>query len=209
MSAEDIIRPASRGTFPRGEGFGRTGEEREKTMAGKAKRHLVDGEWRTVPEMAAALGLKPQQIYSQMCQRGVSLQVAVNLIRENQALGHGRSNRFMVDGKWMTVQQAADSVGVPRTALRDYMYGHGATPQEAVAAYREGRVTHGGRKPILHRVGRRMMTVDEAARRLGVSANAVHLHMRKHGVGLATAIRYYEKRKLRLAEKEILGILGF
>ena len=177
-------------------------------MAGVAKKHLVDGRWTTVAEVAEALGVTPQQIYMLRSHYDVSLQVAANMIRENQVLnGQATGQRFMVDGKWLTVRQAAEMLGVTATSIKDYMHRHKCTLAEAMTAYREKRVVHGGSKATRHRVGRQMMTAAEAAEALGVSVNAVWLHMYKHKASLAATIRYYERRKVKQAEKDILAIL--
>ena len=177
-------------------------------MAGVAVKHLVDGQYKTVTEMAKALGVKPQALYSQMSNRGISLQVVVNLIRENQILnGQATGQRFMVNGKWLTKRQAAEALDISRSALNDYMAHHGCTLQEAMDAYREDRVKHGGRRAIKHRVGHKTMSVIEAAEKLCVSVNAVHLYMSKHKCSLAATIRHYEQRKRKKAEKDILAIL--
>ena len=184
-------------------------------MAGVLVKHLVDGRYTTVAEMADKLGVSVQQLYNQMHHKRCGLQVAVNMIRENMVLnGQGyNAHRFMVDGKWMTVRQAAEMLGVSVTALKDWMYSHKqpdgqpAMLADAVRAYREKRVTHGGSPATEHRVGKQTMTAREAAEKLGVSVNAVRLHMHKHKASLAATIRYYEKRKIKQAEKDILAIL--
>ena len=184
-------------------------------MAGVAKKHLVDGRWTTVGEVAREMGLTHQQLYNQMSNRGISLQVTVNLIRENLVLnGQGkRAGRHFVEGRWMTVRQAAEMLGVSMTALyqwlRAHRHGDGspAPLAEAVAAYREKRVVRGGSTAQQHRVGSRQMTVAEATAKCGVSVNAIRLHMHKRKASLAATIRYYEKRKLKKAEKDILAIL--
>lgn len=185
-------------------------------MAGKPKKHLVDGEWITVQEAADRMGLRRQQLYSLTHHKRCGLQVAVNLYRENLAMhDQGRADRHMVDGRWMTVRQAAEMLGVTVTALRGYLYSHRqpdgrpGTLAEAVDVYRSGAVRHGRHPPRLHRVGRRMMTQAEAAEMLGVTLNAVRMHMSKHKATLAQTIKYYETRKRRKAEKDILNILGF
>ena len=171
----------------------------------------MDGEQVTVKEIAERLGVKAQQIYHQMAQRQISLQVVVNLYRENQILhDQGRATRYMVDGRWLTVHQAATALGVTYRALYLYMYKHQCRLAEAMADYRSGLVRKtGGNRTVYHRVGRGMMTVAEAAAKLGVSVNAVQQYMYKHKASLAATIRHYEQRKKRKAEKEILGILGF
>ena len=185
-------------------------------MAGKPKLHFVDGEWITVQDAANRLGLQRQQLYSLTNNKQCSLQVAVNLYRENLSLhGQGRADRHMVDGRWMTIRQASEMLGLPFTTLYSYIYSHRqpdgrpATLAEAVEAYRSGAVKMGGRTPKLHRVGRRMMTQAEAAEMLGIDVNAVRCHMSKHKATLAQTIKYYKAKKRRKAEKDILTILGF
>jgi predicted transcriptional regulator len=185
-------------------------------MAGKPKLHFVDGEWITVQEAAEMLGLRRQQLYGLTHHKRCSLQVAVNMYRENLALhDQGRADRHMVDGRWMSIRQAAEMLGVPFSTLQSYLYSHRqpdgrpATLAEAVDAYRSGAVRHGGHPSRLHRVGRRMMTQAEAAEMLGVTLNTVRMHMSKHKATLAQTIKYYETRKRRRAEKDILNILGF
>ena len=185
-------------------------------MAGKPKKHLVDGEWITVQEAADRLGVIRQQLYGQMHARRCSLQVAVNLYRENLMLhGQGRADRHMVDGRWMTVRQAAEMLGAPLSTLQSYLYSHRqpdgrpATLTEAVEAYRSGAVRHGGKAPVQHRVGRKTMTCAEAADMLGVNVQTLRTYMCTHKTTLAQTIKYYETRKRRKAEKDILNILGF
>lgn len=186
-------------------------------MARAEKKHLVDGEWITVRQAAEMLGLTRQQIYNQIHHKKCGLQVIVNMVRENLVLNGGASGqRHMVEGKWMTPRQAAEMLGVQRKAMDDWRYRHRhadgswATLAEAVAAYRSGEVRPGGRRPpVLHRVGRKMMTVREAAEMLGVSENAIRCYMCVHRATLAQTVRHYERRKVKRAEKEIMGILGF
>ena len=185
-------------------------------MAGKPKKHLVDGEWITVQKAADRLGVIRQQLYGQMHARRCSLQVAVNLYRENLVLhNQGRADRHMIGGRWMTVRQAAEMLGITVTALRDYMWyhrqpdGRPATLAEAVEAYRSRAVSQGGKAPVQHRVGRKTMTCAEAADMLGVNVQTLRTYMCTHRATLAQTIKYYETKKRRKAEKDILNILGF
>lgn len=57
------------------------------TMAGKPKQHPVDGGWMTVAQAADMLGIIPKQIYQLMSKHSCGLQVAVNMVRQNMALG--------------------------------------------------------------------------------------------------------------------------
>lgn len=182
-------------------------------MAGKPKKHLMDGEWITVQEAADRMGVMRQQLYCQMHNRRCSLQVAINLYRENLVLhDQGRADRHMVGGRWMTVRQAAEMLGVTVTALRDYLYSHRQPDGRqslalAVEAYRSGAVLRGGKSPVQHRVGRKTMTCAEAAEMLGVNVQTLRTYMCTHRATLAQAIRYYEAKKQRKAEKELLKIL--
>lgn len=179
-------------------------------MAGVAKKHLVDGEWITVAEAAERLGVTRQQIYNQMNVKRIGLQTAVNLIRDNLALnGQGKGYRYMVDGRWMTIRQAAEMLNITPKALRTYMYRHRCTLSEAVETYRSKVVVRGGSKPKQHRVGRKTMTTFEAANMLGIDVLCLRTHMSNNKATLAQTIRYYEAKKKKKAEKDILNILGF
>ena len=191
-------------------------------MAGKPKQHPVDGGWMTVQEAAGMLGLKTQQIYALMSNYHVGLQVAVNMVRQNLALnGQGRSDRYMVDGRWMTVRQAAEMLGVKPEAIRSWRrlhrdaQGKPATLQAAVDAYRQG-VRRGGGKPVQHKVNGRPMTTFQAAEKLGVSVITIRGRMSRHNCSLAACVSYYEKKRRRRAEKQarqaektIMNILGY
>ena len=177
-------------------------------MGGVSKKHLVDGRWVTVKEIAAEMGLKPQQLYHQMHVHRCGLQAVVNMIRENQILnGQASSPRWMVDGKWTTINQAAEALGVTHYTVYNYMYNHKFTLQEAVDAIRAGKLRHGGHDPVRHNVRGKAMTTFEAAEALGVSVNAIRIHMHRTGDSLAATIQYYEKKKLRDAERRIMKIL--
>ena len=179
----------------------------------RAIKHLVDGRWTTVSEVASELGYKPQQIYNQIHNTGCGLQGVVTMIREGRVLNGDRGVRHMVNGQWMTIRQIADMLGVKPRSLYNYRARHkhpdgsAMSYVELVEAFQSGKVRHGGRKPIRHRVGRRTMTVYEAARMLGVNANALRIRMYRKKQRLSTVIRYYESKKKRQAEEDIMKIL--
>lgn len=184
-------------------------------MAGRAKKHLVDGEWMSVAEAAARLGLRPQQLYNQMSNKQCGLQAVVNMVRDGLILGQGRAARYMVDGRWMTIRDAAGMLGVTPMAIHMWLFKRkrpdGSLPPlaEAVAAYRRGEVRNRGKLPKQHRVGGKLMTMREAADMLGVSYAAMQLYVYKHRCSVARAVKYYEAKKKRRAEREILRILGY
>jgi hypothetical protein len=53
------------------------------------------------------------------------------------------------------------------------------------------------------------MTCAEAADMLGVNVQTLRAYMCTHRATLAQTIKYYETKKRRRAEKDILNILGF
>ena len=185
-------------------------------MGYTGKKHLVDGRWVTAADVAREFNVPRQKLYDQMFHKQVSMQVVVNMIREGLILGdQGRSERWMVDGEWTTVKQAAEMLGVNRKCLWNYRAnprnrhpdGSKPTLQEIVDHFRDPNRRRGGRKARLHKVGNRMMTTAEAAERLGVSQAAVWIYMAKHKATLAQMIRHYERKKKEKAEKAILAIL--
>ena len=185
-------------------------------MAGRAKKHLVDGEWMSVGEAAEMLGLRSQQIYSQMSARQCGLQAVVRMYRENYILGQGHAARYMVDGRWMTIRDVAQMLGVTTKAIYMWRFKHrkpdGSLPglAEVVAAYRSGAVVrHRGKKPKQHMVGGKLMTMREAAGMVGVSYYAMQLYVYKHRCSVGRAVKYYEAKKKRRAERELLQILGY
>lgn len=170
----------------------------------------------TVEQAAEMLGVTRQQIYNQMKNHSCGLQVVVNMVRDNLVLNNGYSApRHMIDGKWMTKRQIAEMLGITVCSLQSWIYNHRQTdgsPEtmaHAVEAFRAHEVKRGGSLPVQHKVGYKAMTVAEAAEKLGVSRNAIAIHMYRKKASLAATIRYYERRKLKQAEKDILSILGF
>ena len=184
-------------------------------MAGKPKKHLVNGEWMRVEEAAEMLGLRRQQIYCQMSAKQCGLQAVVRMYREGYILGQGRAARYMVDGRWMTIKDVAQMLGVTRQAIYKWRFNRkqldGSLPSmaEVVAAYRSGEVRHYGKQPKQHRVAGKLMTMREAAEMVGVSYAAMQLYVYKHRCSVARAVKYYEAKKKRRAEREILRILGY
>ncbi len=184
-------------------------------MAGKPKKHLVDGEWMSVEEAAEMLGLRSKQIYSQMSQKKCGLQAVVRMYREGYILGQGRAARHMVDGRWMTIKDAAEMLGVTMMAIYLWRFRHrkpdGSMPSlaETVAAYRSGEVKRSGKLPKQHRVAGKLMTMREAAEMMGVSYNTMQLYTYKHRCSLDKAVKHYKAQKKQRAEREILRILGY
>jgi hypothetical protein len=53
------------------------------------------------------------------------------------------------------------------------------------------------------------MTIAEAAGRCRVDVRAFRAYLYYHGCSVQTAVRFYENRAKREAEKEIMRILGY
>lgn len=184
-------------------------------MAGKPKKHLVDGEWMSVEEAAEMFGIRSQQIYHQMSAKQCGLQAVVRMYREGYILGQGRAARHMVDGRWMTIKDVAQMLGRSVNAIRVWRYKRrkpdGSLPSlaETVAAYRSGEVKRSGKLPKQHKVAGKMMTMREAAEMAGVSYDAMQLYVYRHRCSLAKAVKHYEAQKEQRAKREILRILGY
>ena len=173
-------------------------------------------------QAADMLGVKRQAIYQLMSKNQCGLQVAVNMVRDNLALGgQGRSDRHMVDGKWVTVRQLAELLGTRPTNLRSWSYRHcdkngrPASMQAAADAFRAG-LHRGGCQPVLHRVNGRAVTVAQVAAKYGMRAASVRTRMSLKRCSLAECARYYERkrkrredRKRQEAARNILRILGY
>lgn len=63
------------------------------------------------------------------------------------------------------------------------------------------------RKPPKYKLRGRPTTVKQAAERLGIPEGTLYSHLHNHRCGLAAAVAYYERKRQRRAEKEILEII--
>ena len=98
----------------------------------------------------------------------------------------------------MTVDEAAEMLGVSSHAMRCVMYKHRISLQGAVEMYRSGEVNRGVRASVKHRVHGRVTTVKREAARLGVTATTiecwrtVHRHDDGSRALLEEAVDYYQ-----------------
>ena len=184
-------------------------------------KHMVDGREMTVKEIAGMLGVTPRTItIKRSTLGGVSYQMIVDMYRSNQMLGtHDKYPRHMVEGEWLTIKEAALRAGVSvhtirhwRDAHRDAL-GNRPTMAEALEHYRRYQtgedVRPRGRTPKRYRVGRKMLSVPEAAAEYGTTVNSLYKYMRRNGVSLQVALNRLETRRKRKAERDIMRILGF
>ena len=105
----------------------------------------------------------------------------------------GKSRMHLVDGGWMTVQQAADMLGLTRRQLWTLRSRRGVSLQVAVNLYRERLVLHGGGRADRHMVDGQWTTIPEAAARLGVRCAALRQTMKRHNYTLPEAVDHYQK----------------
>ena len=179
-------------------------------MAAKAKLHCVDGQWTTVCEQAERLSVKPDTLYALMSYHKCGLQVAVDMLRTNQAgSGQGRARRHRVDGRYLTIRQAAEELGLKRVTLYNRMRERHMTLEQAIEYYKTGQNRHTGNPPKRHYVGKRRMTVREVAEYFGVRESSVRSYMNRHKCSLNAAYQHFDTRQSRRAQNDILRILGF
>lgn len=181
--------------------------------------HDVDGKRMTVDEIAAMLGVTVHALQVRKCNMGgISYQTMVNMYRANMFQSAGdRWDRHMVDGRWITQQEAAQMVRVKVKSIREWrnMHRHKdgsqATLQEAVDYYRQyltgERKRYKGKPATLYRVRGREITVQQASQMCGSSVNALRQLMSAHGWTLEQAVKHAEELKRRRVEKAILRIL--
>lgn len=108
-------------------------------------RYLVEGEWRTIRQIAESLGVKPHSIVGWRSQhKGASMEDAIehfrrfnqNGRRHNANGGGGRPPiRHQVGNREYTAQQVADRYGVTRQSVAAYLQAHSMA--EALKHYRE------------------------------------------------------------------------
>ena len=189
---------------------------------GKGKpegRHWVDGRWMTTREVAARVGVSVNALLAQKHNQGVSVPALVRMYDSGLIdAGRSRGQKYMVRGRWTTIGEEAARLGVTWKAINKWMHNHGqggqkATLAEAVRYYeavRDGREKRfKGGQAKSHWVNGRTMTIAEAAGRCRVDVRAFRAYLYYHGCSVQTAVRFYEARAKREAEKEIMRILGY
>ena len=182
---------------------------------------MVDGREMTVKEIAGMLGVMPHTLVIKRSKLGgVSYQLIVDMYRSNQMLGtHDKYPRHMVDGEWLTINEVALRAGVSVHTIRNWRYehkdaqGNKPTMAEALEHYRKYQtgeeVRYRGKEPKRQRVGRKMLSVPEAAAEYRMTACTLYKYISKNRVSLQVALNRLETRRKRKAERDIMRILGF
>jgi len=181
--------------------------------------HNIDGRFMTVDEIAEMLHVSVRALEVRRSKYGgCSYQLIVDMYRDNLIGSRtDKWERHMVDGEWITLEQAAERVGVKPKTLRAWRSQnrdeHGIKPTlaEAVAHYR--KYITGERKRYPGSIAKRYwvkgeyLTFKEAAERYHTTENALRSCTHKHNCSLNAAIKRLESRRTREAEKNILAIL--
>ena len=119
-------------------------DNRFETKHDRGARHLVGGEWITVKEAARRVGVQPVTLTRYMKAHGVTLAEAMDHYRKYQtgelARWPGKAPRtYYVNGKLLTIRQAAEKYHTTENNLRTYIFKHKCSLQTAVRQLEERR----------------------------------------------------------------------
>lgn len=136
----------------------------------------------------------------------------LSIIMEEARPGPFRGHRHCVHGTWMTVREAAERCGTTPNALYVYRCMHKCLLEEAYDHYmaiRRGEIApRFGPEPKRQRIrGVGMLTVREAAERLGIREQALRKCMHDRGCGLQGAWVHYEARAKEQAVERMVEII--
>ena len=181
--------------------------------------HTVDGRQMTVDEVAGMLGLTRRALWTRRsAMGGISYQAIVDMYRANM-LGsrNDRWERHLVDGEWITVEEAARRCGCATASIQHWRgrhkdaRGNRPTLKEAMDHFMKIKTGEQprwpGMKPKKHRVDGHWMTIAEAAEKYKLSENSLRLYMHRHHSTLNSAVRGLEDRRKQAAVRAILAIL--
>ena len=136
------------------------------------------------------------------------------MYRNNQLCSkHDKFYRHMVNGKWTTVQEVAEALGMSPKIISKYRScarrpdGTKPTLEETYEHFKNRK--RGGKMPRVYYVKGRRMTIAEAAKKYDTTENALRTYMCRHKSTLETAVRRLEERRTKRAVKDIMCILGF
>ena len=115
-------------------------ENRFESKHDRGPRHLVNGEWITAKEAARRVDVQPITLTRYMKAHGVTLAKAMDHYRKYQtgelARWPGRRHRtYWVNGKQLTIRQAAERYHTTENSLRMYIFKHKIPPTTNNALY--------------------------------------------------------------------------
>ena len=129
-----------------------------------------------------------------------------------------RPATHLVHGEWMTVQEAADRLGVAYKTIDNWrsIHRHEDGSRALLVDYwdwtmrwRRGEIPRRPGKHVrTYWVRGKQLTMKQAARKAGVSYKALHCYIRAHGCSVNAAVRYYERRAIQRAVNEIMAVIN-
>ena len=171
---------------------------------------IVDGLRMTYEYLADELGITTAALYTQVYKRPeLSMQEIADMYRDGriQTRVHGA---HCVHGRWLTIAEAAAELGLAEKTLRAYHWKWGTkTLEETVdrAIWMQQCPGKRGKRARRHRGRGKLMTVAEAAEKLGVTDVALYNRIRR-GESLEQAVDGVERTKREKAKWKIIRILG-
>lgn len=130
----------------------------------------------------------------------------------------GRKALHMVHGKWMTVQEAADRLGVTYKSIENWRTVHRREDGKRALLvdywdwamrWRRGEIPRRPGKHVrTYWVRGQRLTMKQAAQVAGVSYKALHCYISAHGCSVNAAVRHYEQCAIQRAVKEVMAIIN-
>lgn len=126
-------------------------------------------------------------------------------------------DKHMVHGMWMTEAEAEERLHRSRITIQQWRYRHrrpNGKPALLVEAWdyyadvNAGRMQQHIGRPPKHKYKGRPAHVTQVAKRLGIPAGTLYSHLHNHRGGLDAAVKYYEAKRQKRAEAEILRIIN-
>lgn len=112
----------------------------------------------------------------------------------------GRKALHMVHGEWMTVQEAAERLGVTYKSIENWRTVHRRADGSRslledywdwAMRWRRGEIPRRPGKHVrTYWVHGKQLTMKQAAQRVGVSYKALHCYIRAHGCSVNAAVRH-------------------
>lgn len=130
----------------------------------------------------------------------------------------GRPATHLVHGEWITVQQAADRLGVSVQTIYNWCSLHRREDGSRALLvdywdwamrWRRGEIPRRpGQCGRTYWVHGKQLTMKQAARKAGVSYKALHCHIQRTGCTVNSAVKHYERRAIQRAVNEIMAVIN-
>lgn len=197
-------------------------------MPPRHKTHMIHGRPMTVPQIAEALGVRPEGIETWLWRhrRKGERPTLEEYWDWRQSVARGEAPpipprppaKHLIHGQWMTRAEVAARLGVGVSAIIKWREHHrrpdGSLPPiveywDYLTGCRSGEtVKWPGREPRRCYVDGKRLSIAEAADRLGVNPQTLRGYLLRHRCSLQSAVRFYENRAKDRAVKDIMAILN-